>query len=592
MRNLTEREIDILEEQGCSAEDWTEVTVDEDDFRVERVRDTGFYGPVAIGGLAGTMEMEEGFELPCGIRHARLRNVSVGSNCLIENVAGYISNYDIGDGSLVSNVGIVTTQGSTTFGNGTAISVLCEGGDGNVILYDKLTAQTAQLMLAHPDVRQMVTRELANRPFAEHGSIGQKCRIVGVSELCNVSVGDACEIQGSSRLRECTVLSSDEASTLIGPDVIAEGCIIAEGATVTDGAKIYNSFVGESVHIGKGFSAEASLFFANSYLDNGEACAAFCGPFSTSHHKSTLLIGGQFSFYNAGSATNQSNHAYKMGPIHYGTLERGAKTASGCHILWPAHIGAFSMVMGKLTTHPQLAHLPFSYVIASESRTVVVPGINLRTVGTWRDVGKWPKRDLRPRTLRRDIVNYAFPNPFIIQQVLEGKSFLERKLETDDGGEYIDCGDYVIKRTAAVTGTEYYDLAIRLFIYSVLNGTSDMAGDTGIDTWLDLSGMLAPQKEIGRIVADIRNESISTTDELLLVLSQVHADYASNAASYAHNLMQQMNNSMFIDQDYWLREAEQAHERWLHMVRDDAEHEFQLGDVDEETLRTFLDKVK
>ena len=41
----------------------------------------------------------------------------------------------------------------------------------------------------------------------------------------------------------------------------------------------------------------------------------------------TLLIGTMLSFYNAGSATNYSNHAYKMGPIHYGTLARGCKTA-------------------------------------------------------------------------------------------------------------------------------------------------------------------------------------------------------------------------------------------------------------------------
>ena len=185
-------------------------------------------------------------------------------------------------------------------------------------------------------------------------------------------------------------MSTDDAGTLIGSDVIIEDSIVAAGASVTDGAKVDCSFVGESVHIGKGFSSEASLFFANSYMDNGESCAAFCGPFATSHHKSTFLIGGAFSFYNAGSGTNQSNHAYKMGPIHWGTLDRGSKTASGSHILWPAHIGSFSMVMGKVQNHPQVQKLPFSYVIAEGRETCLVPGINIRTVGTWRDVNKWP----------------------------------------------------------------------------------------------------------------------------------------------------------------------------------------------------------
>ena len=114
----------------------------------------------------------------------------------------------------------------------------------------------------------------------------------------------------------------------IGHDVICENSIVQPGASVVEGAKLSNCLVGEACHIGRGFSAESSLFFANSHMDNGEACAAVCGPFSASHHKASLLIGVEMSFYNAGSATNFSNHAYKMGPIHQGNLMRGAKTAS------------------------------------------------------------------------------------------------------------------------------------------------------------------------------------------------------------------------------------------------------------------------
>ena len=65
------------------------------------------------------------------------------------------------------------------------------------------------------------------------------------------------------------------------------------------------------------------------------------------HHKSTLLIAGMFSFCNAGSGSNQSNHMYKLGPIHHGIVERGSKTTSDSYILWPAKIGAFTLVMGR-----------------------------------------------------------------------------------------------------------------------------------------------------------------------------------------------------------------------------------------------------
>ena len=592
MRKLTEKEIEQLEQQGCTAENWLNIEVDEDDFRVNAVQDVHFYGTVAIGSMAATVTVEEGFQRPSSLRHCNLSNVSIGAGCLIENVGGYIANYDLGNDVYISNVGVMTAAQGTNFGNGTLISVLNEGGDGNVFIYTGLTAQIAHLMMMDSSVIEMAKREVAANGQPERGQVGDGSRIVGVGEMTNVMVGNACEIQGARRLSDSTILSSEDAPTFIGADVILENTVVAKSATVADGAKLYNSFVGESLHMGRGFTSESSLFFANSHMENGEACAAFCGPFSCSHHKSTLLIGGQFSFYNAASGTNQSNHAYKMGPIHYGVLERGVKTASGSHILWPAQIGSFTMVMGKLTQHPNLLHLPFSYVLASEGCTWVVPGINLRTVGTWRDVKKWVKRDKRPRGARRDIINFAFPNPFILQEVVEGKRLLEQLLAANPTAEVLDYQRCSIRRTAAVKGIQYYDLAIRLFVYEMMNTNQSAGHEVGSDRWLDLAGMLAPAREIERVLSEVKNGGLATTNDLLQVLQQIHDDYASNAADYLQHLLQQLGGSMFIDLDHWLAEAEQAHNVWLKMVRDDAEHEYHLGDVSEEQLHDFLDSVK
>lgn len=68
------------------------------------------------------------------------------------------------------------------------------------------------------------------------------------------------------------------------------------------------------------------------------------GPFTVSMHKSSLLIAGMYSFLNAGSGSNQSNHMYKLGPIHQGIVERGSKTTSDSYILWPARVGAFQKI--------------------------------------------------------------------------------------------------------------------------------------------------------------------------------------------------------------------------------------------------------
>lgn len=587
MRELTVTEIGQLEDRGCWAEDWQNILVDED-FNASSVSNVSFYGHVEIGNMNGVIEVEEGFLRRCCIKNATLRNVTIGDECLIENVRGYISGYSIGDHCYIANIGVVTAQEGSSFGQGNTISVLNEGGDGNIVLCEELTAQLAWMMVNFPSVMKLYAAKEGQKP-----SIGANCRIVGVREINNVKIGDSCEIQSASRLDNSTIISTEDASTFIGSDVILENSIVAQGASVTDGAKVDNSFIGESVHIGKGFSAEASVFFANSYMDNGEACAALCGPFSTSHHKSTLLIGGAFSFYNAGSGTNQSNHAYKMGPIHWGMLDRGSKTASGSHILWPAHIGTFSMVMGKVKNHPQVHKLPFSYIIAEGEKTFVVPGINIKTVGTWRDVNKWPKRDMRPAASRQDIINFAFPNPYIIQNVLEAKEIL-RKLEKTQGKdaeqyEYHGC---IIKRNALVKGIQYYDIAIRLFLWEYFSKDGAEFEEPQGGAWVDLCGMLAPKNDIMRVVQDVETSKINSLAQLQEVLVQIHQDYKRNARGYAQFVIQHEGGSMFIDTDHWLHEAEEAHNQWLRLVREDAEREYQLGDVAEEQLRDFISTIK
>ena len=588
MRTITDNEILQLEEHGCWAEDWSDIFVDES-FSPSQLSNVHMYGHIEIGSLMGSVEVEEGSPRRCTIRNATLRNVCIGDDCLIENVRGYISNYQIGDRCYIANAGIITAQEGTTFGCGNAISVLNEGGDANVIIYEGLTAQIAWMMVNFPSVRA-----IAGTPRTyTSGIIANGARIFGVKEMSNAKIGESCEIQDASRLSNCSILSNDDASTFIGTDVVLENTIVASGASVTDGAKVDNCFVGESVHIGKGFSAEASLFFANSYMDNGESCAALCGPFSTSHHKSTLLIGGAFSFYNAGSGTNQSNHAYKMGPIHWGILDRGSKTASGSHILWPAHIGSFSMVMGKVQSHPTVQKLPFSYVIAEDRDTWLVPGINIKTVGTWRDISKWPKRDVRPLSSRSDIINFTFPNPYIIQSVLDGKSVLEnlqRKNPNDtEVYEYHGCK---IKRSALLKGIQYYDLVLKLFLYQCFSSNKEETEESSGTRWIDMMGLLTPKSEIDSVVRDIEKGSISTTDELLVILQQIHHSYRQNERMYANFVMQNCGDSLFVDKDHWMRQAEEAHALWLKMVKDDAEREHQMGDVEDDQLRNFLKNIK
>ena len=120
-RSLTEQEIGILESRGCKAQDWDLITVKEG-FDPIYIRNTSFYGDIQIGIFEKEIEVSKGFVKHCGIKNTTLRNVTMGDNCLIENIGNFINNYTIGDECYISNVNTIETTEGATFGEGNLIS--------------------------------------------------------------------------------------------------------------------------------------------------------------------------------------------------------------------------------------------------------------------------------------------------------------------------------------------------------------------------------------------------------------------------------------------------------------------------------------
>jgi len=598
-RLLSDEEIGILEENGCTAEDWTSLNVDYD-FNPAFIRNVRFYGTVNLGVFEKNIEVTNGFMKHSGISNATLRNVTIGDNCLIENVGCYINNYVIGDECCICNVATMETTAEATFGEGNTISVLNEAGNGNVVLFRGLTANIAALMVAHQDDKdlsaalKMMARNDISQRLADRGTIGNRVRITNTTEITNTNIDDNCEVNGACRLSDCTLAAAPDDSVYIGSGVICENSIIADGSSVLNSAKIFNCYVGEACQITNGFTAESSLFFANTYMANGEACAAFCGPFSASHHKSSLLIGCMTSFYNAGSCTNFSNHAYKMGPVHYGTLERGSKTASGSHTLLPATIGAFSMCMGKISGHPDTRRLPFSYIIGTGRDTVLVPGKNIATVGLYRDISKWPRRDVRMESAKNTLINYDWLSPFTINEIMEGREELGRllRIQGEDAAvyEYEGCK---MSGKSLRRGLRLYDMAVELFIGEVLmsHDLDDRCAASGAGGWSDLSGLLLPSSEVERVIEKIKLGIISTVNDLTEVFVAYNDMYGEYLWTFTVSLIKYyLGNDELTEEDFELmrERGKAAREAWLDEIRSDAEKEFSMGDVDRATLDKFL----
>lgn len=602
-RLLTNEEINILEDNGCMAEDWTSINVAAD-FKPTYIRNVNFYGDVFMGVFEKNIEVSNGFVRHSGIRNATLRNVCIGDNCLIENIGNYINNYAIGEECCICNVCTMETTAEATYGEGNTISVLNEAGNGNVILFSGLTSNLAALMIRHAAdkeftaaVRSIVKDDIERRA-RETSTVGNNVKIVNTAEITNTHISDNCEINGASRISDCTLASGPEDNVFIGSGVICENSIITDGSAVLNSANLTNCYVGEACQITNGFTAESSLFFANCYMSNGEACAAFCGPFSSSHHKSTLLIGCMLSFYNAGSATNFSNHAYKMGPIHYGHLERGTKTASGSHLLLPANIGAFSVCLGKIANHPDTRNLPFSYIISDGRDTFIVPGINISTVGLYRDIRKWPRRDVRIQSSRKSLINHDWLSPLTVSEIIAGKKVLEgiRETENEDVAFYTYEG-CKISRNSLERGIRLYDMAIKMFAGEVARGYDLTAEgrDSGTGEWCDLAGMYLPRQEEQNIVNAVANGYLRSTADVDMFMRNINDRYGEYLTAFTRNIITSYLGTDDLTEsriEEIIQQGRAAKEAWISEIRKDAEKEYSMGDVEHAVLEKFITQLE
>ena len=545
-RNLTQKEIEKLVAAGCEADDWGTVFTDAPE--VDHICRVRFSGTVRFGRFDRMFEFPGGLKKHAGLRDATLHNVTIGDNCLIENISNYIANYNIGHDTILENVDLVLTDGPCRFGNGVEVSVMNETGGREVKIYDRLSAQVAYVMAMYRHRPELVKAldalvdDYAAKLESSVGTIGNYVTIRNTRFLCGVRVGDYAVLSGVNRLRNGSVNSNEAAPVTISHGVIADDFIICSGSHITDNTSLTRCFIGQACHFGHSYSASDSLFFSNCQGENGEACAIFAGPFTVTHHKSSLLIAGQFSFMNTGSGSNQSNHMYKLGPIHQGILERGSKTSSDSYILWPSRVGAFSLVMGRHVNHSDTTSLPFSYLIEQQNTTYLVPGVNLRSVGTIRDAQKWPKRDARKDPDRLDCINYNLLSPYTIQKMFKGIKLLQNLQYSS--GELSDVYSFhsaKIKNSSLRKGIELYRTAITKFlgnsIIKKLENLPEGASDEeiramlqpeiegGKGKWTDLGGLIAPMGLVSALLDRIESGEVKDLEEVDAAFRQMHADY-------------------------------------------------------------------
>ena len=557
-RPLNNSEKTALQNQGCFSSDWSKIEVT-DSFSTDFVHQVRFMGTVKLGSLGGTVMTSKGESSTSGLYNCKIENCEIGNDVQLDNVQ-LVKNYRIMDQVILENVQSISVSASSTFGNGFEIEVLNEGGGRELKIFDRLSAQLAYILVSYrhnpaliDSINRMIS-DYAEKCSSDTGSIGTGAEIRNTGTISEVNIGEYASICGAALLENGTIVSNKEAPAFVGENVIAKNFIILSGSKVDGGAMLDKSFVGQSVEIGKQFSSENSVFFANSEAFHGEAVSIFAGPYTVSHHKSSLLIAGMYSFYNAGSGTNQSNHMYKLGPVHQGILERGSKTGSFAYLLWPCRIGAYSVVMGKNQASFDTSDFPFSYINVDNEKSILTPGMNLFTVGTKRDTEKWPKRDKRKDPVKLDLINFDFLSPYIVQKVLNSLDvLLELYEKASKKQETVFYKGIRIKRLMLKSTRKFYETAVNIFLGDqVIKRLEKIDGSPGLESirkafapgsgdipekWLDLSGMIASEKAVQRLLADITSGTANTLEKIVSALEQIHASYEDEVWNWTTRIL-------------------------------------------------------
>jgi len=561
-RNLTQKEIEALEARGCTAENWQWVRV-APDFDARRVRQTSFFGEVEIGSNSGFVTID-GLKRPCGIHHATLASCRVGRNVYIADIGSSIQHYDIEDEVVLEDVSSLVSEKDATFGNGYRIQVLNETGGREVTLFNELNAQIAyiQTFYRHDAEFQKKLEQLigeyVSQQRSERGRISCSAQIRGCGQIRNTNIGPHAVIRGALRIEDGTILSCAEHPTVVGAGVFMNHFILSEGASVDSGAVLNGAFVGQGTQVGKQCSVENSLLFANSEAFHTEICSVFGGPFTVTHHKSTLLIASLWSFYNAGSGTNQSNHMYKLGPVHQGIFERGCKTGSFAYNMMACHVPAFTVIIGKHMANLDIADFPFSYLYDEEGRSNVIMGVNIFSIGTVRDAEKWPARDRRKALLKRDLIVFDVFSPYTVEKMRRGRVILQELYEKTPREEKVVLyGGAWIKRLLMKKGIRYYTLAIdryllEAFVVRVEKSASnaetwdDIMGECrphspGVrrQRWSDLGGLLISEERVQYVMESVRGGGVRNVAELLGVFEESYRSYSDDAWDYVCHAFEQ-----------------------------------------------------
>ena len=565
-RKLKKKEIEFLKSQGCISQSWDKILIKNVD--LNRIKDVSFHGKIKIKELNGNVSYHNKVKVEASITRATLIDVVINGNVYINNVGRLIANYEIENGVIIENAGAIYMEGESSFGNGVETSPIMEGNGRSVKIFNRLNSHIAYIIAMYRHnylMREKINKIIENyssSKISKFGLIKKHAKIINARLIKNAHIDPYTTIENTDEINNTTIISTKESPSYIGTSVILKDCIVLKGAHIVDGTVIKKAFIGEGVKLGRQFSCEDSLLFANCEGEHGEMFSIFAGPYTVTHHKATLLIASHFSFFNAGSGTNQSNHMYKLGPYHHGFMERGCKTGSNSYILWPSRIGAFSTVIGAHYDNVDSSDFPFSYITEhGYHQTRLIPALNLFGVGLARDENKWIERDRRTGD-KKDLIIFEVFSPYTVSKMINAEKILKDiKNDIKDGkDDFVMYKNMIIKISSLDKYSQRYSIAIDLYLCGKLlhfikncKNINDIIENLKCEKiyneWVDAGGLICAKERLDDIIKDIEEDKIKDIENILKAFENLYNNYYADEKSWVIYIIKKRYSIENVDKE-------------------------------------------
>lgn len=599
-RHLTPKEIETLEKNYNQCNNWQDVLV-EDPFLPNLVSNNRFVGLVRIGAMQDAILKYHDFEVQCGIYNSTVISCDIGESVAIHSCA-YISHYIIEDNVILSRVDELSTTSHAKFGEGIVkdgenesvrikIDVINESGGREVFPFRNMLIADAYLWAKKRGDAKLIKRfeEFTQAECDNHrgfygiiskGTVIKSCRIIK-----DVFVGKSAYIKGANKLKNLSILSSEEEPSQIGEGVELVNGIIGCGSHIFYGVKAVRFVVGKHCTLKYGARLIHSILGDNSTISCCEVLNTLIFPFHEQHHNNSFLIAamvmGQSNM--AAGATVGSNHNTRGndGEIIAG---RGFWPGLSITLKHNCKFASFTLISKGSYRYELNIPFPFSLVIDNEKEDVleIMPAYYwmYNMYALERNVAKFAKRDKRIDKSIPIETDYLAPDTAfemlkaikVLKDFIENNSSKNVVIKDDEIDTiYVESGK--IEKSKRKVKIVKIERAIRayeemLIYYAVRNlclyfESFDFTFHKMLDSfapffatkqsfieWENLGGFLVRTSVLDATLKNVKDGKLNSWEELHGVYKDITATYKTEKPMNAYCILEKLNGDSLSSEDW------------------------------------------